>query len=170
MYGWMWRNTPGPVTVRVLLAMLALAAVTVVCFGWVFPAVSGAAAAGRRDRRCVMTTPTDREPLAELRVVTMAAWLARDLATGTDMPVAHDLGLDVPADTTRTAWWAPHQHIARLAVTPGATLPLLSFSRSGMAAHSRPCVASSSGRGAPSGVSGGVDAVGPTGCGVRQAG
>ena len=59
----------------------------------------------------------------ELRVITPAAWLARDLATGTDLRVAHDYGLDAPADTSRTAWWAPHKFIARLAVTPGVTQP-----------------------------------------------
>ena len=61
----------------------------------------------------------------ELRVVTTAGWVARDLATGTELPVVHDLGLDAPARTTRTAWWAPHRFIARLAVTPGVTQPSL---------------------------------------------
>lgn len=65
------------------------------------------------------------ESFTELRVVTTASWLARDLRAGTDLPVVHDLGLDVPADTTATAWWSPHQHIARLAVTPGAAHPKL---------------------------------------------
>ncbi len=62
---------------------------------------------------------------AELRVVSTARWLADDLAGGTDLPVVHDLGLDAPADTTSTAWWAPHRFVSRLAVTPGATRPLL---------------------------------------------
>lgn len=62
---------------------------------------------------------------AELRVVTTAAWLARDLAAGTTVPVVHDYGLDAPADTSRTAWWAPHRFIARLMVTPGVTRPHL---------------------------------------------
>ena len=37
----------------------------------------------------------------------------------------HDLGLDAPARTAGTAWWAPHKFIARLAVTPGVTQPSL---------------------------------------------
>lgn len=65
------------------------------------------------------------ETFTELRVVTTAGWLARDLQTGTRLPVVHDLGLDLPADTATTAWWAPHQHVARLAVTPGAARPSL---------------------------------------------
>jgi hypothetical protein len=65
------------------------------------------------------------EHFTELRVVTPAAWVARDLATGTTLPVVHDLGLDVPADTSGTAWWSGHRFIARLAVTPGATQPHL---------------------------------------------
>lgn len=57
--------------------------------------------------------------------MTTAGWVARDLAAGTDLPVEHDLGLDVPARTAGTAWWAPHRFIARLAVTPGVTQPAL---------------------------------------------
>lgn len=64
-------------------------------------------------------------PFTELRVVTTAGWLARDLRGGSVVPVVHDLGLDVPADTRSTAWWCPHQHVARLAVTPGVTQPVL---------------------------------------------
>ena len=60
-------------------------------------------------------------PFQQLRVVTTAGWLARDLATGTDLPVVHDLGLDVTADTTGVAWWSPHQFIARLKATPAVT-------------------------------------------------
>lgn len=67
----------------------------------------------------------EADRFAELRVVTTAGWLARDLQTGTDLPVVHDLGLDVPADTAGTAWWSPHQHVARLAVTPGVAQPHL---------------------------------------------
>ena len=59
----------------------------------------------------------------ELRVVTTAGWVARDLAGGTPLPVVHDLGLDVPPVTTWTAWWAGHRFIARLAATPGVTRP-----------------------------------------------
>lgn len=65
------------------------------------------------------------EIFTELRVVTTAGWLARDLQSGTHLPVVHDLGLDVPADTSSTAWWTPHQHVARLAVTPGVRRPSL---------------------------------------------
>lgn len=65
------------------------------------------------------------ETFTELRVVTTAGWLARDLRAGTRLPVVHDLGLDVPADTSSTAWWAPHQHVARLAVTARVTQPSL---------------------------------------------
>ena len=61
----------------------------------------------------------------ELRVVTTATWLAGDLNAGTRLPVVHDYGLDVPGDTSGTAWWAPHKFVARLAVTPGVSQPLL---------------------------------------------
>lgn len=54
-----------------------------------------------------------------------ARWLADDLAGGTDLPVVHDLGLDAPADTTSTAWWAPHRFVARLGATPDVTQPRL---------------------------------------------
>jgi hypothetical protein len=37
LYGWIWRHLPGPVAVRLLLALLALAAVVVVLFTVVFP-------------------------------------------------------------------------------------------------------------------------------------
>lgn len=67
-----------------------------------------------------MPTP---KPFTELRVVRTAAWLADDLRAGTDLPVVHDLGLDVQPGARRTAWWAPHQFIARLTVTPEAQLP-----------------------------------------------
>ena len=40
MYGWIWRHLPGPVPVRALIAAVLIAAVLVVCFLWVFPAVS----------------------------------------------------------------------------------------------------------------------------------
>jgi hypothetical protein len=39
MYTWFWRSLPGPLPVRVLLALLAFAAVTVLLFFVVFPAV-----------------------------------------------------------------------------------------------------------------------------------
>ena len=35
MYGWLWRHLPGPVGVRVLLALVLAAAVLAACFVWV---------------------------------------------------------------------------------------------------------------------------------------
>lgn len=40
MYGWMFRHLPGPLWVRVLITLLALAAIVVLLFGWVFPAIA----------------------------------------------------------------------------------------------------------------------------------
>lgn len=40
MYGWLFRRLPGPLWVRVLLTVVLLAALVVVLFGWVFPAVA----------------------------------------------------------------------------------------------------------------------------------
>jgi hypothetical protein len=40
MYGFIWRHLPGPVAVRILLALVLLAAVVAVLFLWVFPAVA----------------------------------------------------------------------------------------------------------------------------------
>jgi hypothetical protein len=37
MYAWLWQHLPGPVYVRVALALLLFAAVVVVLFLWVFP-------------------------------------------------------------------------------------------------------------------------------------
>ncbi len=42
MYGWIWRRLPGPVGVRLVIAVVAIAAVVVVLFGWVFPLVDAA--------------------------------------------------------------------------------------------------------------------------------
>src|SRR5699024_4774585 len=39
MYGWIWRNLPGPTAVRVLLALILILAVVAVLFLWVFPAL-----------------------------------------------------------------------------------------------------------------------------------
>lgn len=39
MYGWLWRALPGPVWLRVVLLAILAAAVVVICFTWVFPAV-----------------------------------------------------------------------------------------------------------------------------------
>lgn len=38
MYGWMWRHLPGPVAVRLLLALVLLAGVLALLFFEVFPA------------------------------------------------------------------------------------------------------------------------------------
>ncbi len=40
MYAWLWRHLPGPIPVRVLIIVVVLAAFTVACFEFVFPAVS----------------------------------------------------------------------------------------------------------------------------------
>ncbi|MEZ0446424.1 hypothetical protein [Cellulomonas sp. ICMP 17802] len=40
MYGWLWRHTPGPAAVRVLILTVAALAVLAACFAWVFPVVS----------------------------------------------------------------------------------------------------------------------------------
>ncbi|MCL2090981.1 MAG: hypothetical protein FWH11_07130 [Micrococcales bacterium] len=40
MYGWIWRHLPGPVPVRVIIALVLVAALLAACFLWVFPAVS----------------------------------------------------------------------------------------------------------------------------------
>jgi len=39
VYGWFWRHLPGPLPVRVLLAVLVLAAVVLLLFTVVFPQV-----------------------------------------------------------------------------------------------------------------------------------
>jgi hypothetical protein len=39
MYGWIWRQLPGPTAVRVLVAAVLVAAVVAVLFAIVFPAV-----------------------------------------------------------------------------------------------------------------------------------
>ena len=41
MYGALWRVLPGPVWVRILLALVLLVAVVFVLFTWVFPWVDG---------------------------------------------------------------------------------------------------------------------------------
>ena len=40
MYGALWRVLPGPLALRVLLALLLALAVVAVCFVWVFPTVA----------------------------------------------------------------------------------------------------------------------------------
>jgi hypothetical protein len=37
MYGWLWRQLPGPTAVRVVIALLLFVAVVAVLFLWVFP-------------------------------------------------------------------------------------------------------------------------------------
>lgn len=39
MYAFIWRRLPGPLVVRILLALLLVAAVVVALFAWVFPAI-----------------------------------------------------------------------------------------------------------------------------------
>ena len=39
MYGLIWRLLPGPLVVRILLALLLVAGVVAVLFAWVFPAI-----------------------------------------------------------------------------------------------------------------------------------
>lgn len=41
MYAAWWRALPGPWPVRLLLTLLALAAVLYACFTWIFPWISG---------------------------------------------------------------------------------------------------------------------------------
>jgi hypothetical protein len=40
VYGWLWRALPGPVAVRLLLLVVAGAALVALLFGVVFPAVA----------------------------------------------------------------------------------------------------------------------------------
>ena len=40
MYGWLWRQLPGPAWVRVVVLAIAALAVLAACFAWVFPAVA----------------------------------------------------------------------------------------------------------------------------------
>ncbi|WP_169796244.1 hypothetical protein [Sanguibacter suarezii] len=40
MYALLWRALPGPAWVRVILLVLLAAAVVLVCFEWVFPAIA----------------------------------------------------------------------------------------------------------------------------------
>ena len=37
LYGWLWSKLPGDRMVRVILVLLAVVAVVLVLFGWVFP-------------------------------------------------------------------------------------------------------------------------------------
>jgi len=40
MYAWLFRRLPGPLWVRILLAVLVVAALVVALFGWGFPALA----------------------------------------------------------------------------------------------------------------------------------
>ncbi|WP_114856449.1 hypothetical protein [Brachybacterium sp. YJGR34] len=40
MYAWLFRRLPGPLWVRILVALVLLAAVVAVLFAWVFPAIA----------------------------------------------------------------------------------------------------------------------------------
>ena len=40
MYGFIWRHLPGPLLVRLLLALILVLAVVAVLFVWVFPALA----------------------------------------------------------------------------------------------------------------------------------
>lgn len=40
MYGWIWQHLPGPLVVRVLMALVLVVVVVAVCFQWVFPAIA----------------------------------------------------------------------------------------------------------------------------------
>lgn len=53
-----------------------------------------------------------------LRVSSMRHWVANDLRVGAAgrFPVLADMGLDVPVVEGSVAWWAPAEHVARLAV------------------------------------------------------
>lgn len=40
MYGWLWSHLPGPLIVRIILAVVLIGAVVAVCFQFVFPAIA----------------------------------------------------------------------------------------------------------------------------------
>lgn len=39
-YGWLWRVLPGPMAIKVLLALVLAVAVIAALFTWVFPAIA----------------------------------------------------------------------------------------------------------------------------------
>ena len=39
-YGWLWRVLPGPMPIKVLLALVLAVAVIAALFTWVFPAIA----------------------------------------------------------------------------------------------------------------------------------
>ncbi len=40
MYAWMFRHLPGPLWLRIVITLLLLAALVIVLFQWVFPAIA----------------------------------------------------------------------------------------------------------------------------------
>lgn len=40
MYGWIFRSLPGPTWLKAIVAILLIAAIVLVLFEWVFPAVN----------------------------------------------------------------------------------------------------------------------------------
>lgn len=40
MYGWLWRHIPGPLWLRIIIALLLIVAVVLALMTWVFPALS----------------------------------------------------------------------------------------------------------------------------------
>lgn len=40
MYGWLWRNLPGPAAVRAVQLLVLAFAVIAACFLWLFPAMA----------------------------------------------------------------------------------------------------------------------------------
>jgi hypothetical protein len=40
VYPWIWRQLPGPVPVRLLVALALVAVIVLACFTWLFPAVA----------------------------------------------------------------------------------------------------------------------------------
>jgi hypothetical protein len=40
MYAWMFRRLPGPLWLRLVIVAVLLAAIVVILFGWVFPAIA----------------------------------------------------------------------------------------------------------------------------------
>ena len=51
-----------------------------------------------------------------LVVVSRYSWLARELQTGTDLPVYSDLGFDVPDKWYPVSYWMPTEHAAAMSV------------------------------------------------------
>lgn len=61
-----------------------------------------------------------------LVVVSSAAWLAKDFAAPSVVPIVPEVGFDLPRlDPMTTAWWCSGSYVARAAAT-GLVLPLMS--------------------------------------------